>query len=559
MSGLPPITGEGRGRSIALVAALALGQAAAAGLAAFSTRDVFAAFRDNADRIPQSALILVATAGLIIAACRIGERVVAERVGQRYSAALRRRLFVHLTEVSARDVAKRRSGGLAMRFVGDLAAVRGWVSLGIARWISAAIVLPCAGATLFFLNPSLALAAAVPFGLGLLAMALTGPRLGPAHKRLRSNRARLAADMSERIPHAPELHLLGRTETEEVHLARRTEALIDSALERAKGAALLRAVPDAISGLAAASLFFVALRSGATVAETAGALAALGLTIQPLRDLAGVWDRHRAWIAARDKCLILLNLPTLERPPPALESIMEDRPQRLSFQAVSAGSLKAVQVDAEPGCKVAIIGGNGAGKSTLLSLAAGLELPLEGKVTLGGRSPAGLTAEERQRMISLIGTRSPILAGSLRRALTMGMAKRPSDEAILAKAQNFGLGEVISRLGGLDGRVSEQGRNLSAGEIRRLYLTRAALSASRLLLLDEADDALDVEGPGLIEALLRQVDCTALVITHNLALARRMDALWYVEDGRVVEAGRPQDLLEGHGPTARFFAPRFAA
>ena len=108
-------------------------------------------------------------------------------------------------------------------------------------------------------------------------------------------------------------------------------------------------------------------------------------------------------------------------------------------------------------------------------------------------------------------------------------------------------------------RLSEGGRNLSAGEARRVLLTRAALSGSRLLLLDEPDDALDVDGPALVEHLVRQSDATTLIITHNLALARRMDALWFVEDGRVVEAGPPAELLAGAGPTAKFFAPRRAA
>jgi len=233
MSRLPRVAGEGRGRSIALVAVLALGQAAAAGMAAFATRDVFAAFRDDAVSLPVLALAMVAAAGLAIALFRVFERVVAERVGQNYTASLRLKLFAHLTEMSARDVADRRSGGLAMRFVGDLAAVRGWVSLGIARLISASIVLPAATAVLFLLDPRLGVAAAVPIAIGLAVMALAGPRLGPAHKRLRARRARLAADMSERIPHAPELRLLGRIRTEKAHLLRRTEKLIASALARA--------------------------------------------------------------------------------------------------------------------------------------------------------------------------------------------------------------------------------------------------------------------------------------------------------------------------------------
>jgi ABC-type multidrug transport system fused ATPase/permease subunit len=559
MSRLPPIAGDGRIRGIALVALLALGQAAATGIAAFATRDVFLAFRDGADTLPLRALLLIALAGLAIAGLRVAERVVAERVGQAYAAALRLKLFTHLTRMPARAVSDRRNGALAMRLVGDLAAVRGWVSLGIARLISAAIVLPVAGGVLFLLNPDLGLAATVPIVAGLVLMALAGPQLGPAHRRLRARRARLAADMSERIPHAPELRLMGRMEMERRHLLRRTGQLVDSALTRARGAALLHAVPDAVSGIAAASVFLVALRSGAPGAEAAGALAALGLMLQPMRDLAGVWDRHRAWIAARDKCDDLLATPVLKRSRQRKAEPLPDAPPAVTFAAVSAGRLQDIDITAPAGCKVAIIGANGAGKSTLLGLAAGLEQPSAGQVVLGEKVPASLTAGERRRLITMVGTRSPILAGSLRRALTMGGGGRTDDAEIIATAGMFGLAHVLERLGGLDGRLAEGGRNLSAGEARRVLLARTALCRPQLMLLDEPDDALDADGPILVERLLRRSDATALIVTHNLDLARRMDRVWYVEDGRVVEAGPPDDLFNGQGPAARFAAPRSAA
>jgi ABC-type multidrug transport system fused ATPase/permease subunit len=543
MNHLPSITGQGRGRGIALISLLALGQAAAAGVAAFATRDVFLAFRDASDALPLAALAMIAAAGLVIAGLRVGERVVAERVGQAYAAALRLRLFNHLTRMSARDVASRRSGGLAMRFVGDLAAVRGWVSLGIARLVSAAIVLPIAGGVLFLLNPDLGWAATAPIVIGLLVMALAGPRLGPAHRRLRERRARLAADMSERIPHAPELRLLGRLDTERRHLLRRTERLVESAMTRARGAALLRAIPDAVSGIAAAAVFLAALNSGAAGAEAAAALAMLGLVLQPMRDLAGVWDRQRAWVAARDKCDALLSTPTLRRPRGKGTDPVPDAPPAVCFSSVSAGRLVGVDITAPAGAAIAIVGGNGAGKSTLLGLAAGLEQPRDGAVTIGQRPAAGLTALERRRLVALVGTRSPILAGSLRRALTMGGAQRPDDAEILAEAGRFGLDHVIERLGGLDGRVAEGGRNLSAGEARRILLTRAALARPRLMLLDEPDDALDADGPALVEQLVRGGGATVLMVTHNPELARRMDLAWCVEDGRIIDSGPPDVVL----------------
>ncbi|MEM6464218.1 MAG: ABC transporter ATP-binding protein [Pseudomonadota bacterium] len=543
MTAMPKLFDRGRSLGIATIVALALGQAASTGIAAFATRDVFAAFRQAENGMPVVALALVACSGLLIAVMRYRERVVAERVGQDYVAALRVQLFRHLAHVSARDIDHRRSGSLSLRFVGDLSAVRNWVSLGLARLISSLIVLPTATAALFFLNPQLGSAAAIPIAIGMVAMALAGPRLGPAHKRLRSRRARLAADMSERVPHAPELRLLGRVKTETRHIVRRTENLIDAALERARGAALLRAIPDAVSGGAAASVFATALATGAAAAEAAGALAAVGLMIQPLRDLAGVWDRHRAWKVAHGKCASLLSVPRLAGPRNRAKSDLENVPQSLSFENAGAGNLAGVNAVADAGRKVAIIGANGAGKSTLLSLAAGLEKPAHGDVRLGDRKTMELSNSERRRLISYIGSRSPILAGSLRRALTMGVGDRCDDEAVLDCAERFGLGQVIERLGGLSGRVAEAGRNLSAGEIRRVLLTRAALSGASLLLLDEPDDALDQEGPALVERLVCETPATTLMITHNSKIAVRMDEVWIIDSGRLIAKGPPDEVF----------------
>ncbi|MBW4709207.1 ABC transporter ATP-binding protein/permease [Roseobacter sp. YSTF-M11] len=542
MSTFPKITGGGRGRSIGLLVGMALGQAAATGLAAFATRDVFAAFRETAPGLPISALIVLAATGSAIGGLRYFERSVAEKAGQRFAAALRIRLFKHMARVSARDIAARRNGSLALRFVGDLTAVRAWVSIGLARLISALIVLPVATCALFYMNFEIGLAATLPIAAGLLVSVMLGPRLGPAHRRLRARRARVAADMSERIPHAPELRLMGRVEIETRRIRAKTDRLVDAALARARGVALLRAIPDVISGIAAASVFGVALHRGLPAAEAAGSLAAVGLMIQPMRDLAGVWDRHRAWQNARQKCLDLLALPKLATDR-SKDAVVPEGPPPLMFSDISAGALTDINAAVLPGQKVGVIGANGAGKSTLLSLAAGLEPPRCGSVMLGDISPMALTTRERRQMIAFIGTRSPILKGSLRRALTMGVQGRPEDAEIQRQAKVFGLGSVMTRLGGLDGTVSEGGRNLSAGEIRRVLLTRAALSRPSLMLLDEPDDALDHEGPGLVRALVQSCDATTILITHNMQIAKMMDELWVIEDGRIVQTGTPDAVL----------------
>ena len=558
MSQLPGLLSEGRLRGVAVLASLAVGQAAAAGAAAFAMRDVFAAFKTAPAAPPVGALLLVVAAGLTIAGLRVAERAVAEGIGQGYAASLRKTLFGHLTRMPAREVSRRRTGALAIRFIGDLTAVRAWVSLGIGRMISAAFVLPGALIALVLLNPLLAAAAIPPLALAVLLMALLAPRLGPLHRCLRSRRARIAADMSERIPVAPELRLLGRDEKELDRLDRSAQSVREAAIARARASATLQAIPDAGSALAGALLLLTALGIGAAPADAAAALAVLGIVALPLRDLAGTWDRRRAWEVARDKCRGLLDAPVLE----ATEDVgIEPRPApaRLDFEQVSAGVLRNLCGSVMPGEKICIVGGNGTGKSTLLALAAGLEHGDSGRVQLDGTDMRAIPQAMRSEAVTLMGARSPILKGSLRRALTLGVDPRPGDAAIEAAALAFGLGGVLDRLGGLDAKVAEGGRNLSSGESRRVHLVRAVLSRPRLLLLDEPDDALDAAGRRLVAKLLGETDATTLIVTHDLALARASDTIWYVEGGVVRESGPPGCVLDQDGPTARFFRPSRAA
>ncbi|MEM8855691.1 MAG: ABC transporter ATP-binding protein [Pseudomonadota bacterium] len=555
MSALPPII-EGRRRwQLAALVAFALGQAAAAGLVAFATRDVFASFREGGD-IPLVSLAAIVVAAVSIAALRYSERVVAERLGQDYAAALRLKIFLHLSRVSVRKLGERRVGQLSMRFVGDLSAVRGWISLGLARLVSAAIVLPATVLVLFLLNADLAIAAAIPLVVGIGVMAMVGPRLSDTHRQLRTRRAKLAADMTERVVHAPELRLLGRMQIERRHLTSRTRSMMHSAIERARGIALLRVVPDVLTGVAAASVFFAAFVNGVSGAEAAGALAAVALAVQQLRDIAGVWDRNRAWVVARDKCLNLLMTPTLPQPLLNADDAVADRPPVLRFMGVDAPGLQTIDAEASAGRKIAVVGANGAGKSTLLALAAGLEHPTNGRVTLDGRDIFSLRARERRRLIAYLSGRSPILAGSLRRALTMGAPERPSDATIEACAEAFGLGPVLDRVGGLDGVVAEAGRNLSSGEARRLLLARVALSHPRLILLDEPDDALDPAARSLVEDVVLGTDATALIITHDLSLARKLDEVWLLHAGTLIVKGTPDEVLSGDGPVARHFSEK---
>lgn len=533
---------------MALVALSGIAQAVAAGAAAMATRDVFAALYATTT-LPLIPIAVLLIAGLLIAVLRLIETVMAEWVGQHFAAEVRQVLFGHLMCLSPRDLARRRSGSLALRFVGDLAAIRNWVSLGIARLVSAAFVLPGAIFALWLLNPALAGASAGILLATLIVMSFAQRCLAPLQRRLRSARARIAVDMSERAPVAAELRLQGRGGLESDRLNRTSVRLRQAALKRSAAAACLKAVPDIGLAITGAVFMMLAFRLQLRGAEIAAGLAMLGILAIPMRHLAVIWDRHRAWQIARRKCVALLNLPAVVQPElPEVNDVFAG----LRLDSVSHLYLRNLDCSVERGQKVAVLGPNGNGKSSLLTLVAGLEQPEQGFVTLAGASIA-------PRDVCYVGDRSPLLRGSLRRAFTMGLAQRPSRKQIEVVATSYGLGPLLERLDGLDGKIAEAGKNLSSGEVRRIHLVRATLSRAPVLLLDEPEEALDPAGRLLVQQLIEQTPATVLYVTHDVTLARMADQVWFLENGEVFVAGSPAEAFSRPGPIRDFVSPRKAA
>lgn len=565
MNGWPSIAADGRGRRLAVVALLALLQALAAGGSAMALRESFAALARGAHGpVPVFAVTLIALSAVLLALFRWQERVLAEQVGQEYAASLRLKLFRHIVRLPANELAGRRVGGLSLRFVGDLTAIREWISRGITRLLSAAIVIPVVWFVLMHINRDLAMAALPPVLLGLVVMTLAGLPLMAAHRRLRSRRSRLSAGVTERLPHAGELRLLGRLSRESAQIRANTERMIQAVLHRQRLAVLIRVVPDVMGGCAVAAMLWAALASRVSAAEAAGAIAALGMVVQKMRELGSVWNRYCAWTTAKNRCLVLLRvrpLPLKRRSAVRQHQVGPEPGVYLRLAQVYAAELNGVDAGACPGQKIGIVGANGSGKSRLLQLIAGMELPARGGIRIDGEKAASWAGLSSKRLMYL-GPHSPVLSGSLRRSLCLGLAKRSKDTVIEAVAVRYGLAALMQRIGGIKGRIAENGRNLSAGELRRILLARAALAQADLLLLDDPASSLDPAGRVLLRQLVHESQGTVLITAPDSIHLPCVDTLWLLEDGRIKvrdESGssrRPLALLTSPSQKPGLFLER---
>jgi ABC-type multidrug transport system fused ATPase/permease subunit len=508
MSRRPAIAADGRARRIAAVAALAVGQAMAAGMAAFATRDVFGALHAGG-ALPAPALAAIALAGGIIAGARIAERSIAERVGGEYAAALRETLFLHAARLPPSVVARRSRGGLALRFVGDLAAVRGWVARGLARLVSTAITLPASLLVIALLDWRLTLGAALPLGLGLGGLALLRHPLHGAHRRLRRIRGRLAVEATERLAHGAALRLVGRVAAERARLASRSRKLTDAAITHARLAGAVRAVPDLVGGVAAASILATAAMTGMSPGVAAGALAALALAIQPLRDLATVQDRHEAWRVAVARIDRALGAPALRPRSKARRAPDRTKPALSVETSTEANGMPPSLVVDLGG--IAVIETATDDPSTLLLAAAGIEPAAGARIRVFGCPPHAVPTGT----VSYVGPASPIIRGSLRRNLLLGLPGGQDDDRLLTIIERVGLADLAARLGGLDGAIAEGGRNLGRRDAARLLVARAILGDARLMLIDAAALALPQQSLDQLVDKARSKGVAALIVIRR--------------------------------------------
>ena len=293
----------------------------------------------------------------------------------------------------------------------------------------------------------------------------------------------------------------------------------------------------------------------ATPGAVVAALIIVGILLPQLRDLGRVqayW--HGATLSLR-KIGEFLAIPSpfmTDQPtaPPLIPG-----PGRLEFRHVSIpDALQDISAIAAPRSVVAIVGPNGSGKSTLLALAARLLDPVAGTVELDGQVLAAHSLASVRRAIGIVGPDLPLLRGTIAKNLHYRWPGAPESEIrrVLALCE---LDEFLKSLPlGAQTRIAEGGFGISVGQRQRIALARALVGDPQLLLLDEADATLDYRATQVIDRLLARHRGTALIVTHRRERVFSADAVWYLEDGRLLEAGPPQTVMAADGPTARLFA-----
>ncbi len=285
-----------------------------------------------------------------------------------------------------------------------------------------------------------------------------------------------------------------------------------------------------------------------------GYLAAL---LGPVATLAATAATLQNDLAALDRTLDLLEEPLeMHSPPDAVQLNNAAVRGRIAFENVSfsyPGAAEPVLSDldfvVEPGTTVALVGASGAGKTTLCNLVARFYDPTVGRVTLDGTNLTDIDVETFRTLLGVVEQDVFLFDGSI--ADNIGYARREADRnaieeaARLANAQEF----IQELEDGYETHIGERGVRLSGGQRQRLAIARAILADPRILILDEATSALDTHSERLIQASLTDLmrSRTCFVIAHRLSTIIGADLILVLSQGRIVERGTHDELMNAGG------------
>ena len=214
-----------------------------------------------------------------------------------------------------------------------------------------------------------------------------------------------------------------------------------------------------------------------------------------------------------------------------------------------------------PGETIALVGPTGAGKSTVVNLISRFYDVQEGIVKIDGQDVKQVSIESLRRQMGIMTQDNFLFSGTIKDNIRYGKLDA-TDEEVIAAAKAVNAHDFIMRLDkGYDTELTERGGGLSIGQKQLLAFARTMVSDPKILILDEATSSIDTKTELLVQEGIEHMleGRTSFVIAHRLSTIQKADRIFVVDDGRIIEEGSAQQLMEKKGVYYQLYMAQFSA
>ena len=515
------------------------------------------------DKGLQFLIILLLVTIIIRLVCTSSQGFIVQKLGQNITADIRDDLFTHVISLGTSFFNRTPIGRLITRLTSDVEALGGVFASGAIGVISDAIYILLIIITMFTVQAQLAL---MLLSLMLPIAALIvyfQEQYRKANYQSREKLSELNSMLQENLAGINVVQLF-RREQFNSELFR----VINNDYRRATDKTIFHesAVSATLEWVSLVAIAGVLGLGGIFIINdniTFGTLSAFILYAQrlfnPLRQFADKFTMFQAGFTAIERISELMKEPIeikeSDKNIQFLDSVKyRDKIGEICFDNVWFGYkpdefvLKDLNFTISPGEKVALVGPTGAGKSSMIRLLSRLYEPTKGRILIDGIDIRDISKKELRQYIGMILQESFLFTGDVKRNITLG--KNYSLEQVQEAAKLTNINHLIEELPqGYHTQLRERGTNLSGGQKQLLAFARVAIRNPHILVLDEATASLDVQTEALIQEALEKllINRTAVIIAHRLSTIRDVDRIFVLKQGRIIESGNHQQLLDKKG------------
>jgi len=323
-----------------------------------------------------------------------------------------------------------------------------------------------------------------------------------------------------------------------------------------------------IASIALAVVLYIASTPGMVEKLTPGVFInvvfCMVMLLKPLKQLTTINNEFQKGMAA---CTSIFEIIDREDEADTGANVVERAKGKIEFDHVTftypgktAPALQDISFTAQPGQSVALVGRSGSGKSTISSLLTRFYSPQQGSVRLDDAPLESIDLKSLRAQFAVVSQNVTLFNDTIANNIAYGATQKVTQAQIQQAVKMAHVEEFLGNLPqGIDTVIGENGLMLSGGQRQRIAIARAILADAPILILDEATSALDTESERLIQDALEtlQQRCTSIVVAHRLSTIENADTIMVVEQGRIIESGKHNELIERGGHYAQLHALQF--